>query len=179
MLCWFRADTVARFRAGDVWFAATGALNVLVRHMKMRPQFRVQPGLVTIPGAPLGHWRGRCLAVLRRGFALCPGWECHLADRVRPSERGGSVAAALVSQQLRTLVPDSAIPDGCVVGSHSWREMMALAAYRSNRNWLRCSEFGLSRPDTSTGCYKYYRTGTACTGTALRYYCTVLLASTS
>ena len=37
---------------------------------------------------------------------------------------------------------DADIPTGCVVGSHSWREMMALAAYRAGKNWLRAAEFG-------------------------------------
>ena len=109
---------------------------------------------LSIVVARQGHWRARALGVLRRAFALCPGWECVLADRCTPSERGGSVAATLMSQQLRTLVPDADIPEGGMVGSHSWREMMALSAYRSGRHMLRCTEFGFWRkPDTMWASY--------------------------
>jgi hypothetical protein len=154
LLGWFRAMTLAGFQPGDVWFDNAGNLNIRVRFMKMRKEMEAEPGLVLVPAARQGHWRARALDVLRRAFALCPGWECVLADRCTPSERGGSVAATLLSQQLRTLVPDADIPDGGMVGSHSWREMMALSAYRSGRHMLRCTEFGFWRkPDTMWASY--------------------------
>ena len=80
---------------------------------------------------------------------LVPGWEAYLGTQTTASAKGGSVAAALLSEQLRLLTPDADIPRGCVVGSHSWREMMALAAYRAGKNWLRAAEFGFWRNPTT------------------------------
>ena len=51
----------------------------------------------------------------------------------------------MLSEQLRLLTPHADIPTGCVVGSYSWREMMALAAYRAGKNWLRAAKFGFWR----------------------------------
>ena len=149
LLGWFRAMTIAGLQRGDVYFGVTGELYVRVRYMKMRKIMEREPGLLMIPAAPAGHWRARALAILHRADILCPGWECTLADRCKPGERGGSVASNLLSQQLRTLVPDAELAHGDMVGSHSWREMMALAAHRAGCNPMRAAEHGFwAQPET-------------------------------
>ena len=55
LLGWFRADTMAGMRDGDVRFDAFGNLNILIRHMKFRPEYRATPGLMTIPPGPDAH----------------------------------------------------------------------------------------------------------------------------
>ena len=48
----FRADTMAGLCAGDVTIDNFGHLNVLIRHMKFRPAYHTQSGLMTIPSGP-------------------------------------------------------------------------------------------------------------------------------
>ena len=42
------------FQRGDVKIDQYGYLNVTVRLMKMRPEFKVHPGLISIPPPPDG-----------------------------------------------------------------------------------------------------------------------------
>eukprot|EP01050_Picozoa_sp_SAG11_P033451 SAG11_NODE_11371_length_765_cov_1.138138_1_plen_119_part_00 len=66
LLCWFRADTMAGIRRGDVRFARDSSLVVTVRKMKGRPEFVRRPGLVQVPPAGPCHPRGRIFVVLHR-----------------------------------------------------------------------------------------------------------------
>jgi hypothetical protein len=147
LLCWFRADTVAGLRSTDVWFDSAGHLNVLVRHVKMRPEFRLNPAQIRIPpGSSYGHVRSRVFRVLRRAFELAAGWPSYVADQVVATRENGAAAAKLMTAELRRLVGAVVqLPDGAIIASHSWREMAAVASARAGFCMFRMSNRGLWR----------------------------------
>ena len=49
LLGWLRGNSVGGLRRGDVRFDVMGYLLILVQVMKLKPQFLVRPGLVSIP----------------------------------------------------------------------------------------------------------------------------------
>jgi hypothetical protein len=48
LLCWLRADSVAGFQPGDCVVNADCSLTVCVWHMKMRPEFKTNPGVIEL-----------------------------------------------------------------------------------------------------------------------------------
>jgi hypothetical protein len=145
---WLRADSVAGFTPGDIVLSPAGWLVIAVRKMKHRSEFSVQPGMISIPPAPAGHPRARLLSVLRRCFRQLPAsWYCSLArcDLSAVSVRTGeSASAQFLTLQLRRLVRPMAheIPAGVVLGSHSWREMGAVASFHAKYDTLRMACHG-------------------------------------
>jgi len=151
LLCWLRADSVAGLQKGDCVLTADLAVTVAVRHMKMRPEFRTNPGIIEIaaPATDPRHWRRRAVNVLRRASSRYPGWVTLLSDRVTPSNKGGSAAAGIMTAELRRLCAGVLIPAGCVTSSHSWREMGAVNSYFGDHNLLKmCARGFWRKPDT-------------------------------
>lgn len=133
LLCWLRADSMAGMRAGDVAFDDAGALVVLVRWMKMRPDFKTNPGVISIaPGQWPRHWRARALSVVRRCLQLEGAhFLTVLTVLAPPAKQGGAYAAGVLTGWVRELVQGVALPQNAVVGSHSWREMAAVSCWKS------------------------------------------------
>jgi hypothetical protein len=158
---WLRGDSVHGFQPGDVVLSPAGWLLLSIRRMKGRPEFVQQPGLVSIPPAPAGHPRARLVAIIRRCFDLDPTWYCVLARAdlsdisVKPGE---SAAAMFLTRRLRALTAPMAahLPRGAVVGSHSWREMAAVACYQAKFDTLRMACHGFWR-DPATMWSSYIR----------------------
>jgi len=151
LLCWLRADSVAGFQPGDCVVNADGSLTVCVRHMKMRPEFKTNPGVIEIaaPGPDGLHWRRRAVHVLRRANQRYPGWLTLLSERVPPREKAGSAAASFLTAVLRRLCGSLVLPAGCVISSHSWREMAAVSSYKADHNTFRMTSRGFwKRPET-------------------------------
>ena len=147
LIGWFRADTMAGLRAGDVTIDNFGHLNVLIRHMKFRPAYRTQPGLMTIPPGPADqplHARNVVFAILRRAMDADPSVFSMIGRRVSPSETNGATAAQLVTDKLRELVDIESLnlPVGATVSSHSFREMGATAAAKAGYDSIRMAAHG-------------------------------------
>jgi hypothetical protein len=147
LIGWFRADTMAGLRAGDVTIDNFGHLNVLIRHMKFRPAYRTQPGLMTIPPGPADqplHARNVVFAILRRAMDADPSVFSMIGRRVSPSETNGAAAAQLVTDKLRELVDIESLnlPVGATVSSHSFREMGATAAAKAGYDSIRMAAHG-------------------------------------
>ena len=147
LLGWFRAATVAGMQAGDVWFDANGNLNIWARHVKMRPELKEQPALLTIPpGTGYRHVRCRAFWILQRAFDRVPGWPTYLSSQVPPGRDDGAAAARIMTADLRELVSSVLqLPDGASVSSHSWREMAAVSGARAGHCMYRMSNRGLWR----------------------------------
>ena len=135
---WFRSDSLAGFQPGDVYFTPDGWLNILVRFVKMQPERRENPAHLRIPlGRSAGststkHTRDQVFDLFRRADELVPQWYCYVADSVRGKKRSGSVAAELMTSDLRDLVGARVvIPAGVTMSSHSWREMAAVSSSRA------------------------------------------------
>jgi hypothetical protein len=149
LLGWLRGNTVGGFQRGDVKIDQYGYLNVTVRLMKMRPEFKVHPGLISIPPPPDGdrhHARARAFAVLRRCFAANPTFYLAVRQSVEPVfvQTGEDKAAALLTKRLRTLCHQLLLelPAGAIVASHSWREMAAVACFLAGYDSLRMTNHG-------------------------------------
>ena len=147
LLGWFRADTMAGLRDGDVSFDAFGHLNVLIRHMKMRPEYRARPGLMTIsPGPSASPSHTRCIVfwILQQALLRNPSVFSWVGRQVSPSDRNGETASMLLTADLRALC-DAAklgLPEGAVIGSHSWREMAAVSSHKAGYSYIRCCTHG-------------------------------------
>ena len=102
LLGWFRAATVAGMQAGDVWFDANGNLNIWARHVKMRPELKEQPALLTIPpGTGYRHVRCRAFRILQRAFDRVPGWPTYLSSQVPPGRDDGACSENYDSRPAR------------------------------------------------------------------------------
>ena len=155
LLGWLRGDSVAGFTPGDVVQAPDGGLILAVRKMKQRPEFVAQPGVIVIPPAADDHPQARLLRIIARCFDVGgPVWFCLLAG-VDLSEvstiTGESRAAQWLTEQLRlvTAPVSNRIPDGVVIGSHSWREMAAVGCYQAKYDPLRMTCHGFWRDPTT------------------------------
>ena len=132
LLGWLRADSVAGMRPGDIAFDEAGALVLLIRWMKLRPAFKLNPGVIQIPAAGWpAHWRARAFGVLRRGLALPRHFLFTLTSLPPPSKEGGAYAAGGLTGWLRELVQGLPLPANAVVGSHSWREMACVSCWKA------------------------------------------------
>ena len=147
LIGWFRADTMAGLRAGDVTIDNFGHLNVLIRHMKFRPAYRTQPGLMTIPPGPADqplHTRNVVFAIFRRAMDADPSVFSMIGRRVSPTATNGAAAAQLITDKLRELVDVKSLnlPVGATVSSHSFREMGATAAAKAGYDSIRMAAHG-------------------------------------
>ena len=150
LLGWLRGNSVGGFQAGDVRFDVHGYLHMAVRRMKMRPDFTVHPGLITVPPAPAGdaqHARARVFAVLRRCFASDQYFCMVVARSTDPAvfvQTGEDKSAAVLTKQLRVLCRRlvESLPAGVIVASHSWREMAATACFLAKYDSIRMASHG-------------------------------------
>jgi hypothetical protein len=161
LLGWLRGDSVFGFAAGDVVLSPAGWLLISVRKMKHRPEFLDQPGLIAIPPAPEGHPRAKLIGILRRASDIDPLWYCRLesADLAGVRVKSGESAPAMfLTRKLRDMVKPMAasVPAGSVIGSHSWREMAAVACYHARFDTLRMAAHGFWR-DPRTMFVSYIR----------------------
>lgn len=153
MLAFLRGASTAGFAPGDVYFDQYGALVIVVRYVKRRPEFLLTPGTVRIlppTAAQLArargkgrlHFRAQSFAILRRALRTFPEFVTLVSDRVTPSERNGETAASLVTAKLRELVGPLNLPAGTIMAAHSIREMAAVATFRRGGSELRATERG-------------------------------------
>jgi len=144
MLSWARAASMAGLREGDAAFDRHGTFVVLLRFVKLRKEFVDNPGEIRVlppteqqraEAARRGrrHYRDVAFSILRRANMFCPGWQTLVADRCTPSERGGDVAAKLVTSWMREFCGADVmnVADGQTVSAHSIREMAAVTNYQS------------------------------------------------
>ena len=144
---WFRADTMAGLRADDVTFDEFGFLNILIRHMKFRPEYRTRPGLMTVPPGPVDqplHARNAVFAILRRALNANPAVFSMVGRLVSPAEANGAAAAQLITDKLREIVDVESLnlPFGATVSSHSFREMGATASAKAGFDSIRMAAHG-------------------------------------
>jgi hypothetical protein len=161
LLGWLRADSLAGLQKGDVVAGVDGRVQMAIRYMKNRPEFRVHPGMIDM-AAPDGdstrrHWRVRAAHVLRRGEQLYPRWETLLSDLVsNPNDKNGATASSVMTGWLRKLTVGVEIPGGAVVASHSWRETGAVSCHKANYDTMKMCEHGFWR-DPNTMFTSYIR----------------------
>ena len=118
--------------------------------MKMRPDFTVHPGLITVPPTPAGdaqHARARVFAVLWRCFASDQHFYMVVArstDSAVFVQTGEDKSAAVLTKQLRVLCRRlvESLPAGVIVASHSWREMAATACFLAKYDSIRMASHG-------------------------------------
>jgi hypothetical protein len=147
LLGWLRGDSVGGFQRGDVRFDSMGYLLISVRKMKMKPQFLLHPGLISIPpGTGLQHVRTRVLAIVRRALAVDSAFFAvvHAVVLEKNVAAGSDRVAAAITQELRRRCRSYvlSLPKGQTVSCHSWREMGAVSCFLAHYDTNRMAAHG-------------------------------------
>eukprot|EP01050_Picozoa_sp_SAG11_P030308 SAG11_NODE_8911_length_963_cov_3.038194_1_plen_277_part_01 len=152
LMYWFRADTIAGYRPGDITFNDVGAMNFVVRRLK-RGKAHVQPFSKCIPCPTTGRSK-RIFLVIQHAIGLRAGdgefwfsdyiWgnaPTTVSDRITQA-----MAAYLDAKQLF-------MPEGSFISSHSWRKTGASAYAASQGDWHLLMRWGMWKAIASAEAY--------------------------
>ena len=152
LLFWFRADTIAGYRPGDIRFNQSGAMDFTVRRLK-RGTAHAQPFSKSVP-APQNPILAAVFAVIRHAVTLTDDEGSFVFSNELWGDKPKQVSDQITKAMDSLLRYDQLfISQGSFVSSHSWRRTGASGFAAAKGDWHVLTRWGMWKVHASAEAY--------------------------